>query len=108
MTRPAPLYLGMLARGLREAHGWDTARIVGYLAGRPGVAGRWTRRALRGLVGATHTGPSNRPSGAPVEFGQSAADVDPSDMNDRSAHDGCPPGADSGEDGCQRKEFRVT
>ncbi|MFD6262804.1 histone deacetylase [Micromonospora chalcea] len=107
-TRPAPLYLGMLARGLREAHGWDTARIVGYLAGRPGVAGRWSRRALRGLVAATHSGLSNRPSGAPVEFGQSAADVDTSDVNDRSAHDGCPPGADSGEDGCQRKEFRVT
>lgn len=56
-TRPAPVYLGMLARGLREAHGWDAARTVGYLAGRPGVAGRWTRPALRRLVGTAHSGP---------------------------------------------------
>ncbi|MFJ1541712.1 hypothetical protein ACIODS_24515 [Micromonospora chalcea] len=94
--------------GRAAARGWDTARIAGYLAGRPGVAGRWNRRALRGLVRATLTGPSNRPSGASVEFGQSVAVVDPSDVNDRSVRDGCPPGADSGEDGCQRKEFRVT
>ena len=53
-TAPSPVYLGMLARGLREAHGWDAERIAGYLAGRPGVAGRWQRVALLELVaGAT-------------------------------------------------------
>ncbi|MDX5458619.1 histone deacetylase [Micromonospora tulbaghiae] len=62
-TRPAPVYLGMLARGLREAHGWDAARTVGYLAGRPGVAGRWTRPALRRLVATAHSGPATSPPG---------------------------------------------
>ncbi|MEU4478087.1 hypothetical protein AB0F68_08520 [Micromonospora sp. NPDC023966] len=47
---PAPVYLGMLARGLREAHGWDVARATGYLADRPGVAGRWSRSRVRRLV----------------------------------------------------------
>ncbi|NES16487.1 MULTISPECIES: histone deacetylase [Micromonospora] len=49
-TAPAPVYLGMLARGLREAHGWDAERITGYLAGRPGVRGRWPRARLRQVV----------------------------------------------------------
>ncbi|MFG2163371.1 hypothetical protein [Micromonospora chersina] len=40
----------MLARGLREAHGWDVATITGYLAARPGVAGRWSRSRVRRLV----------------------------------------------------------
>jgi hypothetical protein len=47
---PSPIYLGMLARGLREAHGWDAERITGYLADRPGVAGRWETRAVGELV----------------------------------------------------------
>lgn len=50
-TAPSPIYLGMLARGLREAHGWDTDRIAGYLVDRPGVAGQWKPAALRELVG---------------------------------------------------------
>lgn len=49
-TAPAPVYLGMLARGLREAHGWDADRITGYLADRPGVADRWERSTLAELV----------------------------------------------------------
>ncbi|WP_253866139.1 hypothetical protein [Micromonospora sp. WMMA2032] len=62
-TRPAPVYLGMLARGLREAHGWDVARTVDYLAGRPGVAGRWSRSALRVVAG-----------GGPPSDGESSSD----------------------------------
>ena len=50
-TAPSSVYLGMLARGLREAHGWDTDRIAGYLVDRPGVAGRWKPAALCELVG---------------------------------------------------------
>ncbi|MFI1192684.1 histone deacetylase [Micromonospora sp. NPDC020750] len=47
---PAPVYLAMLAGGLREAHGWDAPRIAGYLADRPGVAGRWELPAIESLV----------------------------------------------------------
>jgi hypothetical protein len=47
---PAPAYLGMLARGLRESHGWDAAQVTGYLAGRPGVDGRWSPDELAALV----------------------------------------------------------
>lgn len=50
-TAPSPVYLGMLARGLREAHGWGAERIAGYLVQRPGVAGRWDAAALQELVG---------------------------------------------------------
>ncbi|MFF4811313.1 histone deacetylase [Micromonospora chersina] len=50
-TSPAPVYLGMLARGLREAHGWDVAAITGYLAARPGVRGNWPRSLVRRLAG---------------------------------------------------------
>jgi hypothetical protein len=38
---PAPRYLEMIASGIHEAHGWTAAQISAYLAGRPGVAGRW-------------------------------------------------------------------
>lgn len=31
-TTPRPAYLAMLAEGLREAHGWDEARIADYFA----------------------------------------------------------------------------
>ncbi|WDZ85766.1 histone deacetylase [Micromonospora cathayae] len=47
---PAATYLGLLAAGLAEAHGWAVDRIVDYLAGRPGVAGRWDPDALRATV----------------------------------------------------------
>ncbi|WP_446217331.1 hypothetical protein [Micromonospora sp. IBHARD004] len=46
----------MLARGLAEAHGWDADRITRYLAGRPGVAGRWAPAALRELVAGLRAG----------------------------------------------------
>ncbi|WP_433388466.1 histone deacetylase [Micromonospora sp. KLBMP9576] len=47
---PAPAYLAMIARGLRESHGWDADRIAAYLGGRPGVDGGWERDALVPLV----------------------------------------------------------
>ncbi|RKN42782.1 histone deacetylase [Micromonospora endolithica] len=43
---PAPAYLATIARGLREAHGWDVDRIAGYLLDRPGIAGTWERESL--------------------------------------------------------------
>lgn len=49
-TPPAPVYLRMIAAGLREAHGWTPAETVGYLADRPGVAGHWTRPRLVDLI----------------------------------------------------------
>ncbi|MDG4778049.1 histone deacetylase, partial [Micromonospora sp. WMMD961] len=47
---PAPTYLGMIARGLRESHGWPAERIAGYLAVRPGVADAWPPDAVAALV----------------------------------------------------------
>ncbi|MFC4019706.1 histone deacetylase [Micromonospora sp. GCM10011542] len=49
---PAAAYLGMIARGLREAHDWPADRIAGYLAERPGVAGGWSQPAVHELVAA--------------------------------------------------------
>lgn len=47
---PAPAYLGMLASGLHESHGWDVPQIVTYLASRPGVEGAWSRLSLEDVV----------------------------------------------------------
>ena len=47
---PAPVYLAMIARGLRESHGWPAERIATYLADRPGVAGAWPADAVAALV----------------------------------------------------------
>jgi len=49
---PAARYLAMLAGGLREAHGWDAARIAGYLLTRPGVAGYWSRARVARIAAA--------------------------------------------------------
>ncbi|WP_255597774.1 hypothetical protein [Micromonospora sp. RL09-050-HVF-A] len=49
-TPPAPVYLRMIADGLREAHGWSPAETIDYLAARPGVAGHWTRHRLVALI----------------------------------------------------------
>jgi hypothetical protein len=48
--RPGPRYLGMLAAGLRESHGWAAERIRDHLAGLPGVQGVWGDMELRQLV----------------------------------------------------------
>ncbi|MGF6888938.1 hypothetical protein ABIA39_008409 [Nocardia sp. GAS34] len=50
IRRPGPRYLGMLAAGLRESHGWSANRIHAYLAGLPGVRGFWGEMELRQLV----------------------------------------------------------
>ncbi|GLY25404.1 hypothetical protein Misp04_51350 [Micromonospora sp. NBRC 101691] len=47
---PAAAYLGLLAAGLAESHGWAVDRIVDYLAARPGVAGRWEPADLAATV----------------------------------------------------------
>ncbi|MDG9673260.1 histone deacetylase [Micromonospora sp. DH14] len=47
---PAPIYLGMIAKGLRESHGWPAERIVTYLSARPGVAGTWPPDGVAALV----------------------------------------------------------
>ncbi|MDG4830896.1 histone deacetylase [Solwaraspora sp. WMMD1047] len=47
---PAPAYLATIASGLRLGHGWDAGRIADYLAGRPGIAGRWRRADLLALA----------------------------------------------------------
>jgi hypothetical protein len=47
---PAPAYLGMLAGGLHEAHGWDADRIAAYLGARPGVEGNWSPIELAAVV----------------------------------------------------------
>ncbi|GGM31226.1 hypothetical protein GCM10012279_57650 [Micromonospora yangpuensis] len=57
-TAPAPVYLAMIAGGLREAHGWPARRITAYLADRPGVAGRWSAQDLAALVAGATGGPA--------------------------------------------------
>ena len=42
LAAPTPPYLRSIATGLREAHGWDDARIASYLAAAPGARGSWT------------------------------------------------------------------
>ncbi|MFG1920775.1 histone deacetylase [Cryptosporangium sp. NPDC048952] len=49
-TPPAPRYLGMIASGLHEAHGWDAETLTAYLADRPGVRGHWDPDAVADRV----------------------------------------------------------
>jgi hypothetical protein len=49
-TPPAPRYLGMLASGLHEAHGWGPDQITAYLGALPGVDGIWDPADLAGRV----------------------------------------------------------
>lgn len=51
-NRPSALYVSMLASGLHESHGWDADAIAAYLAGRPGIDGRWSPAELAETVGA--------------------------------------------------------
>ena len=43
---PSAPYLATIAAGLREAHGWDDARIGAYLAAAGGVTPTWTVDAI--------------------------------------------------------------
>ena len=47
---PTAAYLRWISAGLREAHGYDAARIARYLARAPGVRGAWTEGALAALA----------------------------------------------------------
>ncbi|WP_371480865.1 histone deacetylase [Kitasatospora sp. NBC_00315] len=49
LNSPAAAYLGHLAAGLREVHGWGAERIGEYLSGRPGAAGAWSAAEVAGL-----------------------------------------------------------
>lgn len=46
LLAPSARYLGILAGGLREAHGWDPGQAASYLASRPGAAGTWTADSI--------------------------------------------------------------
>jgi hypothetical protein len=50
LAPPSHPYLGAIAAGLREAHGWSSARIGAYLAGAPGAAGCWTSEQVARLA----------------------------------------------------------
>jgi hypothetical protein len=54
LAAPSAAYLRSVAAGLREAHGWDDARIAPYLASAPGARGSWTTAAVLEAVGADH------------------------------------------------------
>jgi hypothetical protein len=47
---PSPVYLRIVANGLREAHGWDADRIATYLHGLGGVGDRWRLADLAAFV----------------------------------------------------------
>jgi hypothetical protein len=46
LAAPSVAYLRSIARGLREAHGWDDERIMRYLAAAPGLHGALTSEEL--------------------------------------------------------------
>jgi hypothetical protein len=64
LSPPAPAYLALLARGLRESHHWTAGQIAGYLGGRPGVAGRWSPDELTALAEAALVGVAVDDAGA--------------------------------------------
>ena len=47
---PTAPYLRMIAAGLRDAHGWETAQVVDYLAVAGGVDGAWSREDLEAVA----------------------------------------------------------
>ena len=51
LAAPSAAYLRSIATGLREAHGWDDARIASYLAAAPGARGSWTTAAVLEALG---------------------------------------------------------
>ena len=46
LAAPSAAYLRSIATGLREAHGWDDARIASYLAAAAGARESWTPAAV--------------------------------------------------------------
>ncbi len=49
-TVPTAAYVWSIASGLREAHGWDPARIASYLSVLDGMAGHWTADEVEALA----------------------------------------------------------
>jgi hypothetical protein len=49
-TTPSAAYLGMLATGLRESHGWASRRIAEYLSALPGARGAWRSSDVGRLI----------------------------------------------------------
>ncbi len=56
LAAPAPAYLQWISSGLREAHGYDDARIARYLAAAPGAAGAWSEEEVLELLGSEPVG----------------------------------------------------
>ena len=50
-NEPSAAYLGTMARGLAEGHGWDADRVATYLLDRPGI-GSWDTAGIRALLAA--------------------------------------------------------
>lgn len=46
LNAPVAGYLRVMATGLRQAHGWDTAAVCRYLLDRPGVRPYWDEETL--------------------------------------------------------------
>lgn len=49
LAAPTAAYLQWISAGLREAHGYDEARIARYLGAAPGVAGVWSEKEIEEL-----------------------------------------------------------
>lgn len=50
LNAPSAPYLTMLARGLRDAHGWRTGQVASYLRACPGARGVWSAPAISALL----------------------------------------------------------
>jgi hypothetical protein len=50
LASPAAAYLGWIAVGLHESHGYDGARIARYLEPAPGIRGAWTEAEIEALT----------------------------------------------------------
>jgi hypothetical protein len=50
LAAPTAAYLHWISVGLREAHGYDVARVARYLAAVPGVAGAWSESEIEVLT----------------------------------------------------------
>ena len=103
LAAPSAAYLRSIATGLREAHGWDDARIASYLAAAPGARGSWTtaavlealqgRRVVRPVIDLDST--SSTPPYEQIRS-QVADHVDSGALSRRPAADRPPAGEDLG------------
>ena len=54
LAAPSAAYLQWISAGLREAHGYDDARIARYLAAAAGAAGAWSEAEIEELSRGAH------------------------------------------------------